>query len=90
MKKSTILILTSMVILGWAANSFAAEFLGYPLAEKQIRFYSIILGIIAISIVLVAGSCLSCRLVDLKKTAPKTAEREETLGKWVAAAQSAK
>jgi len=89
MKKSTILAIASMIILGFAANSFAADLFGYPVVEKQIRFYSLILGIIAISAVLVAVSCLSSRVADVKKRSARLSE-EKAFGTFAAATQSAK
>ena len=93
MKKSTIVIMTTMILLGWISNVYAAEILGYPIVAKQAKFYSIILGVIAASIALVAGSYLCFWLVDLKKRALKPAlgrEREGFSGVLAAAGQSAK
>ncbi len=93
MRKSTILIMTSMILLGWTFNVYAAEILGYPIVEKQARFYTLILGIIGTSVALVGLSYLSFWLVDLKQKAAKPAfrrEKEAFAGELVAAAQSAK
>jgi len=93
MKKSTILIMTSMILLGWISNVYAAEILGYPIVEKQARFYTFILGIIGVSVALVGLSYLCFWLVDLKEKAAKPAfrrEKEAFAGELVAAAQSAK
>jgi hypothetical protein len=93
MKKSTILIMTSMILLGWISNVYAAEMLGYPIVEKQARFYTLILGMIGVSIALVGFSSLCFWLVDLKRKAAKPALRRQKqpfAGEFVAAAQSAK
>ncbi len=93
MKKSTILIITSMILLGWISNVYAAEILGYPIVEKQARFYTLILGIIGASVALVGLSYLCFWLIELKKKAAKPAlrrEKEAFAGELVAAAQSAK
>ena len=93
MKKSTILIMTSMILLGWITNVYAGEILGYPVVEKQAKFYGIILGVIVASIALVAGSYLLFWLVDLRKKLAKPAlqhEQEIFAGELAAAAQSAK
>ena len=89
MKKSTILIMTSMVLLGWISNVYAGEILGYPIAATQAKFYSIILSVIGASMALVALAYLCFWLADLKK---KLALREKKVfaGELVAAAHSAK
>lgn len=93
MKKSTILIMASMILLGWISNAYAAEMLGYPIVEKQARFYTLILGMIGVSIALVGFSYLCFWLVDLKRKAAKPAlsrQKESFAGELAAAAQSAK
>ena len=93
MRKSTILIITSMTLLGWISNIYAAEILGNPIVEKQARFYILILGIIGGSVGLVGLSYLCFWLVDLKKRAAKPTfrrEKEAFGGELAAAAQSAK
>ncbi len=87
MKKTTILAITSIAILGFAANSFAADLFGYPVVEKQVRFYSLILGIIAASVLLVAASCLWSR--SLEKRAGRESEAN-TLPALSPAAHSAR
>jgi hypothetical protein len=67
MKKSTILILTSVILMGWISNVYASEILGYPIVPKQAKFYSIILGVIASSVAMVALTYLCFWLADLKK-----------------------
>ncbi len=54
MKKSTIVITASMILVGLASNVYAAEILGYPIVAKQAKFYSIILGVMAASMAMVA------------------------------------
>jgi len=93
MKKSTILIITSMILLGWISNVYAAAILGYPIVEKQARFYTIILGIIGVSSSLIGFSYLCFWLADLKKRAAKPAlrkQKEGFAGELAVAAQSAK
>jgi len=92
MKKSTIAITASMILIGLASHAFAGEILGYPIVAKQAKFYSIILGVIAASVSMVAISYLCFWLVDLKKRAmvPKRVEKAAFAGELVAAAQSAK
>ncbi len=93
MKKSTILIMTTMILLGWIANVYAAEILGYPIVEKQARFYTFILGIIGVSVGLVGFSSLCLWLVDLSRNTLKPARRIEEKafpGELAGAAQSAK
>lgn len=85
--------MTSMILLGWINNVYAGEILGYPVVEKQAKFYSIILSLIGASLALVAGSYLLFWLLDLKKKLPKSAlqhEKEIFAGELAAAAQSAK
>jgi len=92
MKKSTIAITVSIILIGLASHAFAGEILGYPIVAKQAKFYSIILGVIAASVSMVAISYLCFWLVDLKKRAmvPKRVEKAAFAGELVAAAQSAK
>lgn len=92
MKKSTIVITASMILVGLASNVYAAEILGYPIVAKQAKFYSIILGVIAASMAMVGFSYLYFWLADLKKRArvPKPVEKAAFAGELVAAAQSAK
>ncbi len=93
MKKSTILTIASMILLGWISNVYAGEILGYPIVEKQARFYSLILGMIGASVGLVGFSYLCFWLVDLKRKAAKSVlkrQKKSFAGELVAAAQSAK
>jgi len=92
MKKSTIAITASMILVGLASNAYAGEILGYPIVAKQAKFYSIILGVIAASVAMVAISYLCFWLADLKKraTVSKPVEKRAFAGELVAAAQSAK
>jgi hypothetical protein len=93
MKKSTILTIASMILLGWISNVYAGEILGYPIVEKQARFYSLILGMIGTSVGLVGFSYLSFWLIDLKRKAAKSSlkrQKKSFAGELVAAAQSAK
>ncbi len=92
MKKSTIGITASLILIGVASHAYAGEILGYPIVAKQARFYSIILGVIATSVSMVAFSYLCFWLAELKKraTVPKPVEKVPFAGELVAAAQSAK
>ena len=93
MRKSTILIITSMILLGWISNVYAAAILGYPIVEKQARFYTLILGIIGASASLIGFSYFCFWLADLKKRVVKPVlrkEKEVFAGELAAAAQSAK
>jgi mannitol-specific phosphotransferase system IIBC component len=92
MKKSTIVITASMILIGLASHAFAGEILGYPIVAKQAKFYSIILGVIAASVSMVAFSYFCFWLADLKKRAkvPKPVQKASFAGELVAAAQSAK
>jgi len=92
MKKSTIVITASMILIGLASNVFAAEILGYPIVAKQAKFYSIILGVIASSMVMVGIAYLGFWLADLKKRvkASRPVEKAAFAGELAAAAQSAK
>jgi len=92
MKKSTIAITASMILIGLASSAFAGEILGYPIVAKQAKFYSIILGVIAASVAMVSISYLCFWLADLKKraTVSKPVEKASFAGELVAAAQSAK
>jgi len=94
MKKSTIfLMMTSMILLGWISNVYAADVLGYPIVEKQAKFYTLILGMIGISITLVGFSYFCFWLVDLKRKATHPSlKRHRTLfaGELAAVAHSAK
>jgi len=69
MRKSTILIISSVILLGWVSNLYAAEILGYPLVGKQVKFYSIILGTIAASVFMVSALYLCFWLADFKRKA---------------------
>ncbi len=89
MKKATVLTIASVILLGLAADVLAGDVLGYPVVEKQLRFYSIILGIIAVSAALVTASCFCSRLFEAKKKADQPAKRESFDG-LAAAAHSAK
>jgi hypothetical protein len=92
MKKSTIVITASMILIGLASNVYAADILGYPLVAKQAKFYSIILGVIAVSMAMVGFSYLGFWLADLKKRvrASRPVEKAVFAGQMVAAVQSAK
>jgi hypothetical protein len=92
MKKSAVLMMTSMILLMGISNVYAAEILGYPLVEKQAKFYGIILGVIASSAALVAVSYLFFWLVDSRKNAVEPLLRKEErsfAGELAAAGQSA-
>ena len=89
MRKAAVLAITSMIILGVAANALAADLLGYPIVEKQMRFYSIIFGVMGISIILVALSYVSFRVTEVKKTAPKRSGAK-AFGSFASASQPAK
>ena len=92
MKKSTIAIMASMILVAWASNVYAAEILGYPVVAEQLKFYSIILGVIAASMAMVSIAYLCFWLADLKKRArvPKPVASRTFAGELAAAAQSAK
>ena len=92
MKRSTMVITVSMILIGFASNAFAAEILGYPLAAKQAKFYSIILGVIAASMAMVGIAYLGFWLADLKKMikASRPVKKAVFAGELAAAAQSAK
>jgi mannitol-specific phosphotransferase system IIBC component len=92
MKKSTIAITASMILIGLASSAYAGEILGYPIVAKQAKFYSIILGVIAASVAMVAISYLCFWLADLKKraTVSKPVEKVSFARELVAVAQSAK
>ena len=92
MKKLTIAITASIILIGLASHAYAGEILGYPIVAKQAKFYSIILGVIAASVGMVAISYLCFWLADLKKraTVSKPVEKASFAGELVAAAQSAK
>lgn len=92
MKKSTIVITALMILTGLASNVYAAEILGYPVVAKQAKFYSIILGVIAVSMAMVGISYLGFWLADLKKRVKvhRPVEKAVFAGELAAAAQSAK
>ena len=92
MKKSTIVMTVSMIVIGLASNVYAAEILGYPLVAKQAKFYSIILGLIAVSMAMVGMAYLGFWLADMKKKAKvrRLVEKAVFAGELAAAAQSAK
>lgn len=81
-----------MILVGLASSAYAGEILGYPIVAKQAKFYSIILGVIAASVSMVAISYFCFWLADLKKrvTVSKPVEKAAFGGELVAAAQSAK
>ena len=85
--------MTSLILLGLVSSVYAADILGYPIVEKQAKFYTIILGVIAASVALVSVTYLGYWLDDLKKrTATQGLRRERKAfgSELVAAAQSAK
>ena len=90
MKKSTVAITVSMVLIGLASNLYAADILGFPIVAKQAKFYSIILGVIAASVALVGIAYIAFWLADLKKREKVTAPAEKAAfaGKLVGAVQS--
>lgn len=92
MRKSTIVITASMILIGMASNVYAAEILGYPIVAKQAKFYSIILGVIATSMAMVGMAYLGFWLADLKKRVKGSRPTEKAVfaGELAAAAQSAK
>ncbi len=93
MKKSTILTVTLTILLVGISNVYAGEILGYPIIEKQAKFYSIILGVIAASVALVSLSYLTFWSADLKKRAAKPVlrrEKEAFAGELLAVAQAVK
>jgi len=92
MKKSTVVITASMILIAMASNVYAADILGYPIVAKQAKFYSIILGVIATSMAMVGIAYLGFWLADLKKRvkiAPP-AEKAAFAGKLMGAVQSAR
>jgi len=82
MRKSVILIVSSMILLSWVSSLYAGEILGYPLVEKQAKFYTIILGVIAASALMVSATCFCFWLVDCKKKVaiPALERKKEILG----------
>jgi len=92
MKKSTIAITASMILNGLASSAYAGEILGYPIVAKQAKFYSIILGVIAASMAMVAISYFCFWLSDVRKRekVSKPLGKAAFAGELVAAAQSAK
>jgi len=93
MRKLTILIISSVILLGWVSSLYAAEILGYPLVEKQATFYTIILGLIAASVFMVSALYLCLWLADFKKkAATHTMQREKEVlgGELAVALQSSK
>ena len=93
MRKLTTLIVSSVIFLGWVSSLYAAEILGYPLVQKQAKFYTIILGLIAASVFMVSTLYLCLWLADFKKrAAARTGQREREVlgGKLAVAFQSAK
>lgn len=93
MRKLAILIISSMILMSWVSSLYAAEILGYPLVEKQAKFYITILGVIAASVAMVSASYLCFWLLDFKKRAATRSLQRETGvlgGKLVVALHSAK
>lgn len=92
MKKSSLAITVAMILMGLASSSYAGEILGYPIVAKQAKFYSIILGVIGVSVAMVAISYICFWLADLKKRekASRPVEKAVYAGKLVPAAQMAK
>src|SRR3972149_8398065 len=69
MKKMAVLILimSSAILLTWVSSSYAAEFLGYSMVPKQVKFYAIILGVIGASVGMVSALHAALWLADLRK-----------------------
>ena len=63
------MVISSLILLGWVSSLYAAEILGYPLVEKQVKFYTIILGTIVASVFVVSALYFCFWLVDFKKKA---------------------
>ena len=62
-----ILIMSSAILLNWVSGSYAAEFLGYTMVPKQVKFYTIILGMLGASAGMVATLYATLGLADLRK-----------------------
>ena len=77
-----------MILLGWVSTLYAAEIFGYPFVEKQIKFYTIILGVIAGSAFMVSILYLCFWLVDFKKktATPVLKKEKDVLGGELAVA----
>ena len=69
MRKLAIMIISSVILLSWVSSLYAAEILGYPLVEKQAKFYTIILGVVAASVFMVSALYLCSWVTDFKKKA---------------------
>jgi len=67
MRKIAILIMASAVLLSLTSSVFAAEFLGYPIVPKQVQFYTIILGVIGLSMVMVLAVYVFMWIEDFRK-----------------------
>ena len=88
--------MTSVILLSWISSVYAAEILGYPIAPKQAKFYTIILSVIGASMALVGTAYFSFWVADLKKKKAGTVkaafsrQAEPLTGKLALAAQSVK
>ncbi len=67
MKKLVGLIISSIVLLSWVSNGYAAVLFGYAIVPKQATFYIFILSVIGTSVAMVFALYFSLWMADLKK-----------------------
>jgi hypothetical protein len=82
MKTITSILTVSMILLAEVSELWASQVLGYTVAEKQAKFYIIILSTMAVSIALVGAVYFVLWLAERKKVEPKAAVERELQAKW--------
>jgi hypothetical protein len=83
MKKIISVFTVSMILLAEVSELWAGQVLGYTVADKQAKFYIIILGTMGASLAMVGAVYLILWLAERKKAEkPNMVVAEETQGKW--------
>ena len=70
MKITTIFLTAFAVVLGSISSVWAGEFLGYPIADTQAKFYIMILGLTGASLCMVLASYIAVWIVEWKRSRP--------------------
>ncbi len=83
MKKLIILATVSMILLGGFSELWAGQVFGYTVAEKQVKFYIMILGVMGFSVAMVGVVYFVLWIAERKKAeAKEKAARAEARGIW--------
>ena len=83
MKTIKIFLTVSMILLGGFSELWAGQVLGYPIAEKQAKFYMMILITMGVPVAMVGAVYLVLWIAERKKAEkPKILAAEATRGNW--------